>query len=426
MGLFSFLFGCKNNNSDSETNNSDHAKIEEITSRINPEEGWSDIFLKITEDTKTDTSHIYIAKGLYNNKTVGLRIEVSSKIGAGVVNGIPDGNAGFVGNAVQLQSIGQESDELVKALAELYKRTTDKGFTKQTISATAFSLNEKSVNLEKKDYYKLKLFFAEEDENLYSEIYLNINTDKREIELLIDFHENAKRQGPGSNDDTLKALSFIAFKTGQPLKIADIGCGSGAQTIALAQNIEGHITAVDLFPEFLDKLNANSKELGLQNKITTLEKSMDDLPFANEEFDIIWSEGAIYNIGFETGVKKWKEYLKPGGYIALSEITWITNSRPNEIEEHWNKEYPQIDTASNKIKIIEENGFSPVGYFYLPVSSWIDNYYQPMEERFDAFLKKHNNSELAKSIVDGEKEEIRKYKKYKDFLSYGFYVAKKI
>lgn len=247
-----------------------------------------------------------------------------------------------------------------------------------------------------------------------------------EIELLIDFHKNAKRQGPGSTDDTLKALSFIAFKTGQPLKIADIGCGSGAQTIALAQNIDGHITAVDLFPEFLDKLNTNSKELGLQNKITTLEKSMDDLPFANEEFDIIWSEGAIYNIGFETGVKNWKEYLKTGGYIALSEITWITNSRPNEIEEHWNKEYPQIDTASNKIKIIEENGFSPVGYFYLPVSSWIDNYYQPIEERFDDFLKRHNNSEIAKSIVDGEKEEIRKYKKYKDFLSYGFYIARKI
>jgi SAM-dependent methyltransferase len=247
-----------------------------------------------------------------------------------------------------------------------------------------------------------------------------------EIELLIDFHRNAKRQGPGSNAETLKALSFIDYKKGHPVKIADIGCGSGAQTIVLAQNIEGHITAVDLFPEFLDKLNLDSKELGLQKKITTLEKSMEDLPFANEEFDIIWSEGAIYNIGFETGVKKWKGYLKPGGYIALSEITWITNSRPNEIDEHWKKEYPQIDTASNKIKIIEENGFSPVGYFYLSASSWIDNYYQPMEERFDDFLKKHNNSELAKSIVDGEKEEIRKYKNYKDFFSYGFYIAKKI
>jgi len=62
----------------------------------------------------------------------------------------------------------------------------------------------------------------------------------------------------------------------------------------------------------------------------------------------------------------------------------------------------------------------------LPVSSWIENYYQPMMERFDDFLRKHNNSEIAKSIVNGEKEEIRKYKKYKEFFSYGFYIAKKI
>lgn len=183
MGLFSFLFGCKNNDSNGQTNNSDNTKIEEITSRIDPEEGWSDIFLKITEDTKTDTSHIYIVKGLYKNKTVGMQIEVSSKIGAGIFDGKPDGKAGFVANAVQLKSIGQESDELVKALSELYKQTTNKGFTKQTTSATAFSLNEKSINLDKNDYYKLKLFFAEDDENLYSEIFLNINTDKREIEI---------------------------------------------------------------------------------------------------------------------------------------------------------------------------------------------------------------------------------------------------
>jgi len=183
MGLFSFLFGCKNNDSNAKTNDSDNTKIEEITSRIDPEEGWSDIFLKITADTKTDSSHIYIAKGLYKNKTVGLQIEVSSKIGAGIIDGKPDGKAGFVANAIQLKSIGQESDELVKRWQELYKQPTNKGFTKQTISATAFSLNEKSVNLDKNDYYKLKLFFAEDDENLYSEIFLNINTDKREIEI---------------------------------------------------------------------------------------------------------------------------------------------------------------------------------------------------------------------------------------------------
>ena len=184
MGLFSLFFGCKGSNSKmQQSNDFDNLVLEEITSRLDQAEGWNDIFLKITSDIKTNTSHIYVAKGLYNGKTVGLQVEVSSNIRAGIVNGEIDGKSGFAYNAVQLKSLGQESDELVKALAELYKQATDKGFTKQTVSTTVFSLNEKPVNLDKNDYYKLKLFFEENNENLYSEVFLNINTEKREIEI---------------------------------------------------------------------------------------------------------------------------------------------------------------------------------------------------------------------------------------------------
>lgn len=246
-----------------------------------------------------------------------------------------------------------------------------------------------------------------------------------ELELLVDLHVDADRQGPGSTDETLRALSFIKIKDRKPLRIADIGCGSGAQTFDLVNNTEAHITAVDLFPQFLNKLNHKALALGLQNRIATLEKSMDNLPFDNEEFDIIWSEGAIYNIGFEVGIKKWKKFLKPGGYLAVSEITWTTDKRPKEIEDHWITEYPAISTPSNKIKILEQNGFSPEGFFFLPQECWIENYYKPMEKRFDAFLSKHSNSDTAKAIVDAEKDEILKYNKYRDFISYGFYIAKK-
>ena len=178
MGLFSFLFGCKDNNTKAQQTD----KLVDITSRLDVAEGWSDIFLYITADTKTDTTHIYIAKGLYKGKTVGLQIEVSSKIGAGIVGGQMD-SKGMVAKGVRLKSIGQESDEFVKALADLYKFPTTKSFSKQIIAATTFSLNEKSADLDKKDFYKFKLFFEEGDENLYSEIFLNINTDKREIEI---------------------------------------------------------------------------------------------------------------------------------------------------------------------------------------------------------------------------------------------------
>lgn len=246
-----------------------------------------------------------------------------------------------------------------------------------------------------------------------------------EIELLIDFHRDAERQGPGSPSDTLKALSLASIDQNKPLQIADIGCGTGAQTITLAQNLTGEITAVDLFPEFLSRLEERARAPELKAKIKTRKASMDDLPFRSEQFDLIWSEGAIYIMGFEEGIRKWKEYLKPGGTMAVSEITWLTHTRPEEIEAHWNQEYPQVDTASNKIKILEQNGFVPTGYFTLPEESWLEGYYNPMEERFEAFLQKHQNSEIAQALVDAEKEENRLYTTYKNFYSYGFYIAQK-
>jgi SAM-dependent methyltransferase len=246
-----------------------------------------------------------------------------------------------------------------------------------------------------------------------------------ELELIIDLHKNSERQGPGSENDTLRALDLLNLPTEQNLKVADIGCGSGGQTISLAKNLNGQITAVDLFPEFLNELNGKSQKSGLTNKIVTLEKSMDNLPFIKGDFDLIWSEGAIYNIGFEKGLKKWKDYLKVGGYLAVSEITWITQSRPKEIEEFWKAAYAEVDTAANKIKQIENNGYSLVGYFYLSQDSWMETYYKPMQARFDDFLNRNNNSELAKKVVNDNQAEIDLYQKFKDYYSYGFYLARK-
>jgi len=246
-----------------------------------------------------------------------------------------------------------------------------------------------------------------------------------ELELIIDLHKNSERQGPGSVKDTLKALDLLDLTTDQKLKVADIGCGSGGQTITLAKNLNGQITAVDLFPAFLNELNEKSQKLGLTDKIVTLEKSMDDLPFKKNEFDLIWSEGAIYNIGFENGLKNWKNYLKVGGYLAVSELTWITQSRPKEIEEFWKSEYPEVDTASNKISQLENNGYSLVGYFYLSQESWFVSYYKPLQTRFETFLKRNNNSELARKVVEDNQAEIDLYQKFKDYYSYGFYIARK-
>ena len=246
-----------------------------------------------------------------------------------------------------------------------------------------------------------------------------------ELELIIDLHKDSDRQGPGSERDTIRALKLTGLQNQNRLKIADIGCGTGGQTLTLAQYLEGHITAVDLFPDFLDQLTKRSAKIGLQNKISIVACSMEYLPFQQSEFDLIWSEGAIYNMGFEQGIKQWKNYLKVGGYLAVSEVTWISQSRPTEIEEFWTNEYPEIGMASDKIQQLENNGYTLAGYFYLNQESWLEHYYKPIEASFDLYLERHGHSELAGSVVNSYKAEIEMYQKFKDHFSYGFYIAKR-
>lgn len=244
-------------------------------------------------------------------------------------------------------------------------------------------------------------------------------------DLLIDLHKDGARQGPGSEEQTLRAINLSGLNlNSEKLEIADIGCGTGASTIVLANHLNANITAVDIFPEFLNILQETAIKKGLEHRIKTLNCSMDELPFQPGSLDAVWSEGAIYIMGFEKGVTYLNSLLKPGGILAVTEITWLTMDRPSKITSYWNNEYPDIKTAEEKCRILEANNYILKGYFSLPESCWLDNYYLPLLDRFDAFLKRNNTAE-AVSLVDSEKNEIEIYKKYFKYYSYGFYIAQK-
>ena len=152
---------------------------------------------------------------------------------------------------------------------------------------------------------------------------------------------------------------------------------------------------------------------------------MDALPFADGSLDLIWSEGAIYNMGFTRGVRAWWRFLRPGGVLAVSEITWLRPDPPGDVKQHWESEYPEIGTASQKIAVLEGAGYDLQGYFVLPPSCWIRNYYEPTEKRMDGFLKRHPDEPEAAELVEMERQEAAMYKRCVKIYSYGFYVAKK-
>ncbi len=246
-----------------------------------------------------------------------------------------------------------------------------------------------------------------------------------DMNLICEYYASVERQGPGSPEVTLKALSFIDTLS-QESHITDLGCGTGGQTMVLAQHAPGKITGVDVFPTFIERFNSNAGKLNLQPRVKGIVGSMDNLQFQQEELDLVWCEGAIYNIGFERGLSEWKEFLKTGGYVAVSEASWFTDERPAEIEKFWMDAYPGIDTITNKIEQVQKAGYIPVATFILPENCWTEHFYAPQVSAQEAFLRKHAGNKAAEDFIAYQRYEAQLYDQYKAFYGYVFYIGKKM
>ncbi|MGD9159654.1 MAG: methyltransferase domain-containing protein [Desulfobacteraceae bacterium] len=246
-----------------------------------------------------------------------------------------------------------------------------------------------------------------------------------DINLICEYFSNLERQGPGSPEVTTKALSFIDNLNDRSL-IADIGCGTGSQTMVLAQHAPGNIAGIDLFPAFIDLFNQNAERLKLHDRVKGIVGSMDNLSYQDEELDLIWSEGAIYNIGFERGLNEWRKFLKTGGYIAVTEASWFTEERPAEINDFWIDAYPGIDTIPNKVMQMQKAGYIPTATFILPEHCWTENFYAPQVNAQKIFLEKNANNKFAVEFITNQQHEALLYHKYKKYYGYVFYIGKKI
>jgi len=246
-----------------------------------------------------------------------------------------------------------------------------------------------------------------------------------DINLICEYYAGVERQGPGSPDVTLKALSFID-KPGADTHILDLGCGSGSQSMVLAQHTPAQITGIDLFPGFIEQYNRRAADQQCSERVKGITGSMFDIPYPPESIDVIWSEGAIYNIGFQRGLQEWHSYLKSGGYVAVTEASWFTAEQPAEIHDFWMQAYPEIDTIPRKVAQLQEAGYVPVAAFILPEECWTDWFYKPQAAAQELFLKKYPGDKTAEALIANERHEEQLYHRYKAYYGYVFYIGRKI
>ena len=244
------------------------------------------------------------------------------------------------------------------------------------------------------------------------------------IEYIYELCQDLPRCGPGDNESTRRAFSAMADLPKEPY-ILDIGCGTGMQTIELAKISKGKIIALDNCKLFLDKLKEKATNEGVAARITPKNISMLDMDFKDNTFDIIWSEGALYFLGFKNGLNKCHQLLKDKGYLAVTELVYLDPNPPDEVVEYITGEYPDAKDVRGNIEMIKEAGFDLILNFTLPKDSWLKPYYFPMEEVLPRLNKKHQGNKLALEVFSAFNKEIEFYKKYSQFYGYEFFIMQK-
>jgi ubiquinone/menaquinone biosynthesis C-methylase UbiE len=211
-------------------------------------------------------------------------------------------------------------------------------------------------------------------------IYMSTDPQTEYAAALIDLHRGRDRKGSGDSDFSRSILSNLSTLPLKP-RIADLGCGSGASTLLLAQHYQSTVMAVDSSSVFIDELRARAKQLGLEHLMIPIQGDMGQLDWSAGSVDLLWSEGAAYHLGFEQALKIWRPLLVNNGIAVISEISWFIDNVPEPAITYWQNAYPVMGSEAENIDRANRSGFGVLSTHRLPSQAWWVNYYEPLRER---------------------------------------------
>ena len=235
------------------------------------------------------------------------------------------------------------------------------------------------------------------------------------------FFRGLARHAPGADEATLRALELCELPDA-PV-VYDFGAGTGSSTLVLAEALQSEVVAVDLLARSLDEAVTRAERRGIEEWVETLQGDFMELDIEPGSVDLIWSEGAIYSVGWERALEAWAEHLTDGGYLVASDAVWVDDRRPDDALEFWNREYPAMKTEDEIRALATSKGYEVVATFELPAHAWSD-YYGPLAQRV-ALVDSSDPSDEMREVVDAVREEIDVWETHGHVVDYVFFVLRR-
>jgi cyclopropane fatty-acyl-phospholipid synthase-like methyltransferase len=247
------------------------------------------------------------------------------------------------------------------------------------------------------------------------------------------FDPSLPRLGPGDEASTIRALHRLRPPGPRPegkailraARILDLGCGNGGQTVTLARHTEGSILALDNHQPYLDQLLRRTEAAGVSARIRVSLRDMRSLEKSDGPFDLIWSEGALFVMGFREGLAACHSLLAPGGGLTASELCWLRSDPPADCRQFFATGYPLMADIETNLATIRACGYEVIGHFTQPESAWWEPYYHPLEERLRSLRKQHATEAQKLAMIEDIQREIDVYRQYSAFYGNVFYVMRR-
>jgi len=126
--------------------------------------------------------------------------------------------------------------------------------------------------------------------------------------------------------------------------------------------------------------------------------SMFELDFPRPGFDLIWSEGSAYFMGFEKALKDWKSLINPQGFLFISDAVWLTEQPSEACMEYWKVEYPNMTDINSRKEQAKKQGYEISFSVVLPQRAWKD-FYNDMQACIKLAVKEQGMTQTFEDML---------------------------